>query len=753
MKTKTTRTHLWVKVTAFYLMLPIYLSILLGMFKLFGQSGEYKTFFGILPTVVVIAVLLSAIFLIRSGKLAIPLIVVAVFLFSAMMIGEIGGFKLDRGGKTQWTIEGDFKIPGIDVYCNDVHLGQTPLIITEDEFLAKVKLWDTPPSQQRTTLREDDHNDDTRFGWAQYMWIPSDFIEYTKRWPDEEMQRPLWGGIQKDAEIFEFCKKTPYWWRFEKNGCVGLSSFKSLLSWGGSGGPFGAKLSTGSTVKFPSLDKHFEVFIADLKRNNWQPDQAWMKHFAAYKDMLFGKLYQYAQKHPQAKPALDAVVRQEMNIPKGELSDGQRRQILDDVLRRCEEKSEFRIPSFESEASLLACRDKPEMIGEYYKKSMGRSRGGRISSSGSYIRYGNPGPAIRLPVMRWVVNQYQPPQLYNQLVYSVGNNAGMSRWFGLTDLKLVLNYPRDESKKILRYYLKTKQNQKAGPFGRAHDNEDIIRWLKDIHNSALEPEIRRFVQDNPGRHGHELEQFVNSRVKHFPKESELPSWILHYTQLRNDEKARLIAKLKTDSINHHLSYLSSVNPRCRDKALEAFYHSPNRYGDEFIIDSYHHYTGSVVQRRSLPSNFIWALAATDTPKIRAFISEVWDKGGDERKKLLEGLRSHSWHHPHMNWLVAKIEQLTQKDERIIGLCLLPHIGTDDAKALLEKWANDPASGVVKEAKWRLEYFDKKQKERQGGVFTQDTIDGLLSGKIKPDDLLVPATAYIWDGEKYIPEKK
>jgi hypothetical protein len=29
----------------------------------------------------------------------------------------------------------------------------------------------------------------------------------------------------------------------------------------------------------------------------------------------------------------------------------------------------------------------------------------------------------------------------------------------------------------------------------------------------------------------------------------------------------------------------------------------------------------------------------------------------------------------------------------------------------------------------------------------------MSGQIKPDDLLEPAKAYVWDGEKYVPEKQ
>ena len=37
---------------------------------------------------------------------------------------------------------------GIDVYCNDVYLGQSPLTISEEEFREQVEPWEQPPRQE-----------------------------------------------------------------------------------------------------------------------------------------------------------------------------------------------------------------------------------------------------------------------------------------------------------------------------------------------------------------------------------------------------------------------------------------------------------------------------------------------------------------------------------------------------------------------------------------------------------------------------
>jgi hypothetical protein len=39
------------------------------------------------------------------------------------------------------------------------------------------------------------------------------------------------------------------------------------------------------------------------------------------------------------------------------------------------------------------------------------------------------------------------------------------------------------------------------------------------------------------------------------------------------------------------------------------------------------------------------------------------------------------------------------------------------------------------------------------IASPETIDQLLSGQIKPDDMLDPAQAYVWNGKRYVPEQQ
>lgn len=110
---------------------------------------------------------------------------------------------------------------GTDVYCNGVHLGQTPLRLTVEELLAKVTPWDVPPSQP--WLKDD-----------AYTWMPwDDFREerydkanqlYDQFWKlyerDQSGSRSMNKNemLQKQAQWNEHIAGCQYWWRFEKDG-------------------------------------------------------------------------------------------------------------------------------------------------------------------------------------------------------------------------------------------------------------------------------------------------------------------------------------------------------------------------------------------------------------------------------------------------------------------------------------------------------------------------------------------------------
>ncbi|MDR1291341.1 MAG: hypothetical protein LBK06_09070, partial [Planctomycetaceae bacterium] len=107
----------------------------------------------------------------------------------------------------------------IDVYCNGVHLGQTPLKIRVDELIAKVPEWTSPPEQQR-------YSDNPEMD---YTWFPYDdfrskerFLEVKKLFTSETRSVSSLAFRKKQSNTYNTnCR---YWWRLESNGCLIESS-------------------------------------------------------------------------------------------------------------------------------------------------------------------------------------------------------------------------------------------------------------------------------------------------------------------------------------------------------------------------------------------------------------------------------------------------------------------------------------------------------------------------------------------------
>jgi len=102
-------------------------------------------------------------------------------------------------------------IEGIDVFCNGVLLGQTPLDIRVDELTAKVPQWDTPPEQRW-------YKDDTSL----YTWTPWDnfrkerFDEAKKLYESFNKQENSTARAVKKSQAARTKYETGcrYWWSY-----------------------------------------------------------------------------------------------------------------------------------------------------------------------------------------------------------------------------------------------------------------------------------------------------------------------------------------------------------------------------------------------------------------------------------------------------------------------------------------------------------------------------------------------------------
>ncbi len=174
---------------------------------------------------------------------------------------------------------------------------------------------------------------------------------------------------------------------------------------------------------------------------------------------------------------------------------------------------------------------------------------------------------------------------------------------------------------------------------------------------------------------------------------------------------------------------------------------PNPSLDQFIIDSYKWYNSPQGAGHYL-ANLTDAIVNTDTPAMRRFITDLWNKAGKDRKTLLRHLQHRQWRAPNMNWLTPLLAELTGKDERLMAAKILSKIDTDDAWWLAEKWAKDTDSDIAATARQQIDIRRNRLEDEQ--QFIRQAND-LIAGKIKPDELLPSGPAYVWNEQEYVPQ--
>jgi hypothetical protein len=108
-----------------------------------------------------------------------------------------------------------------------------------------------------------------------------------------------------------------------------------------------------------------------------------------------------------------------------------------------------------------------------------------------------------------------------------------------------------------------------------------------------------------------------------------------------------------------------------------------------------------------------------------------------------------------SWMLPLVEQSADAVTRQRAAGLLARIDTEAAWKLLDQWAKkDPEDGVRQAAQAQLKKRLQRQQEAEEKAKrgAQQFAD-LVSGKIRPDDLLPPQPAWVWDGKRYVEESE
>ena len=131
----------------------------------------------------------------------------------------------------------------------------------------------------------------------------------------------------------------------------------------------------------------------------------------------------------------------------------------------------------------------------------------------------------------------------------------------------------------------------------------------------------------------------------------------------------------------------------------------------------------------------------DTPEMRAYLDKLWDEDTYQREMLLDAMSKMEQGSAHLTGWLQTISEITEPSLRLLAVPVLSRIDTPEAVAILELWAAEPDAQLRTAAQEHLDEYQKRGRQ----------VAELISGKIKPDDLLPRQTPYVWNGEDYVPE--
>jgi hypothetical protein len=232
-------------------------------------------------------------------------------------------------------------------------------------------------------------------------------------------------------------------------------------------------------------------------------------------------------------------------------------------------------------------------------------------------------------------------------------------------------------------------------------------------------------------------------------QSGLAAWIFHWAPLDEDGKLELLARMESPETYHYVEALGATRDSVKRMALvDRLARAPNPSLDQFLIDSYDWWRGP--EGPGYDRRLTEALFNTDTAAVRAFIEERWGDP-EERQELLRAAGWAESRLPHLEWMVWLVERSADADTRREAAHLLARIDNDTAWSLLENWAEEDSDEGVREA--AAKQLDLRQEREAETEKRLQQYADLISGRIGPEDLLPPQPAWVWDGERYVPEEE
>ena len=477
-------------------------------------------------------------------------------------------------------------------------------------------------------------------------------------------------------------------------------------------------------LQFPSIDPYLKHLLHDLARLNYQPSLEWKRHVAESSGLLFQHLYEAGQRDSRVMRALENVVRTEFGVHEG-MSAKEWEEVLDKMMLRVRQRRTFRTPSLESMAMDLIIQRNSKLIETHFFE--------RLSPS----------------TWEYAALKSQPPALFKRLVYESRNQGQF--------LIMTGNYSRPEALQLVRRYFNNfNVDQPVVNFSDSV-NHSLRRSMAlsvamQLQNPQFEPELRDFilklVKANPNEFERALRMFIDARLKRPLTEGEadsLAEWVAEAIPLPEDEKLQFLARLNSARTHHYVRGMVRRHPSyqkdvIQSLVLQSLMDNPNPALDRFLIETYQ--TALGVTSVSVQPNLLRVMILCDTPHMYAFLEGMWNTNDSNRISLLAAMKNDiPNHYPHLHRWTALISKIGDPNTRLAAIPVLDQIDTLESSKILASWALGSDAAVKREAEQALaNYRDRSRRAKE-----------LLARSIKPDDLLVGQTAYVWNGKDYEPE--
>ena len=451
--------------------------------------------------------------------------------------------------------------------------------------------------------------------------------------------------------------------------------------------------------------------------------------------------------------ALEMANKAEFGINEGMSTDAWEA-VLDEVISRSKQLRSFHTLSPESMAMDLIIQHNPKLIEAHFLKLLSRFMDPwRVFTSGlnRSMTYGD--PAGFLP-LEYAILTSCPPTLFKRLVYESGR--------GERFLSMVGNYSRGEAVELVRHYLNEGINDRPSMYYgiHYHPQRRALGFATHLQNSALELELRRFVlqqaQLDSRRTDHHLSEFIDTRLERHLTEDDaisLAEWVAEAVPFPEGEKLQYLIRINSDRTHRYVRDILQRQPLLQTTVLEDLIRHPNPSLDLFLIEAYQAVTANVNSVGIAPvntlrnnmdvsSDLIRAMVLCDTPRMRELLERVWHVSDSNKILLLTAIKGLARnHYPHLHRWTTLISEIGNANTRLAAILALDEIDTPESSEVLADWALSSDEVVKDEATRALAKYHERSRKAEA----------LLAGTIKPDDLLVGHTAYIWDGECYVPE--